>query len=700
MTLLFEKSDNNIIKIAHIGYSIVMMENENNQYISLKEAEKITPYSANYLGLRARQGKLKAIKIGRDWFTKKEWLEEYIGQVEEYKAKRRKEKKQPSLPKKPQKQLFLPKPVSVLLSLFILASLLSFALAYPSSFLSSFKSTFSPFSSSLLSPKDESQSPSFLLSSSFKSSLNPVSSFSSFLEDTKYLSKEETTFLSLADLSSLLSPTKPIKKAEIKEYFSFIGQFLKSKANTLLSLIWPEKFLKEDASLLSFESQKQEEPSLSFESQNQIIILQKQIESLFQDKEINEKKIESLKEQINLLKEKGIKTTQIVKEIQRIEKVYPKEIIEKQIKVLASEDLKEIQKEIKEIKKWKEDIDNLRKITEKLQAQPTYTLASTAPIYVGYQGIQTSGLGSFDSLSVSTHATVGDSLSVSGSTTLGSPSKTTTLTVYSTGTFKEHTTFEKGATFGTSTLTIDENGNLETTGTITAQNIQIQDTGTTTFGGVTYTWPASGGTNGQVLTTDGSGNLSWQTISSGNLNASYLVLSLDDNLTNERVLTQGEGISFEDTGANGTLTISLDATTDIIPEGTTNLYWTQQRFDTAFSNKTTDDLSEGTTNLYYTDSRARQVLSASAPITYNSSTGVIGLTTPLATTYGGTGIDTSSSTGVPSISSGTWSVNSVLPLSLGGTNANLTGTSGGIVYSTDSALAISSAGISGQILTS
>jgi len=390
------------------------MEQSGKNYISLKEAEKITGYSANYLGLRARQGKLKAIKIGRDWFTKKEWLEEYIRQVEEYKTKRRKKEEQPSLPKEPQKQLFLPKPASVLLSLFILASLLSFTLAWfsppPSSFLSSFKSTVSPFSSSLLSLKDEFQSSfSSSLLSSLKSSFNPVSSFSSFLKDTKYLSQKETNLLSLADFSSLLSPSKPIQKGEIKDYFSFIGQFLKTKTNTLLSLIWPERFLKEEESLLSLkpQSQKQTKP-LSLESQNQIIILQKQIESLLEDKEINEKKIESLKEQINLLKEKGIKTTQIVKEIQRIEKVYPKEIIEKQIKVLASEDLKEIKKELSEIKKWKEDIDNLRKITQKLKAQPTYTLASTAPIYIGHQGIQTSGLGSFDSVSVSNSLSVGE----------------------------------------------------------------------------------------------------------------------------------------------------------------------------------------------------------------------------------------------------------------------------------------------------
>jgi hypothetical protein len=62
--------------------------------------------------------------------------------------------------------------------------------------------------------------------------------------------------------------------------------------------------------------------------------------------------------------------------------------------------------------------------------------------------------------------------------------------------------------------------------------------------------------------------------------------------------------------------------------------------------------------------------------------------TAIGSQYGGTGIDTHLLTGVPSISSGTWSVNSQLPLSLGGTNANLTADNGGIVWSNGSALQI------------
>lgn len=57
------------------------MENETknkSDYISLKEATKYCNYSQDYLSLRARQGKLKAVKIGRNWVTKKEWVEQYL----------------------------------------------------------------------------------------------------------------------------------------------------------------------------------------------------------------------------------------------------------------------------------------------------------------------------------------------------------------------------------------------------------------------------------------------------------------------------------------------------------------------------------------------------------------------------------------------------------------------------------------------
>ncbi|MDP3982146.1 MAG: hypothetical protein Q8P70_01190, partial [bacterium] len=48
------------------------------RYISLSEASERSLYSQEYLSLRARQGKLRAIKLGRNWVTTHEWLLEYI----------------------------------------------------------------------------------------------------------------------------------------------------------------------------------------------------------------------------------------------------------------------------------------------------------------------------------------------------------------------------------------------------------------------------------------------------------------------------------------------------------------------------------------------------------------------------------------------------------------------------------------------
>jgi len=55
--------------------------------------------------------------------------------------------------------------------------------------------------------------------------------------------------------------------------------------------------------------------------------------------------------------------------------------------------------------------------------------------------------------------------------------------------------------------------------------------------------------------------------------------------------------------------IPIINTTDDVEEGTTNLYYTQSRFDSAFTAKDTDNLAEGS-NLYYTDARVQSKLSS------------------------------------------------------------------------------------------
>ena len=50
---------------------------EDNRYITLREAAQIYGCTQKHMNLVARRGKLKAIKMGRNWVTTKEWLDEY-----------------------------------------------------------------------------------------------------------------------------------------------------------------------------------------------------------------------------------------------------------------------------------------------------------------------------------------------------------------------------------------------------------------------------------------------------------------------------------------------------------------------------------------------------------------------------------------------------------------------------------------------
>lgn len=74
-------------------------------------------------------------------------------------------------------------------------------------------------------------------------------------------------------------------------------------------------------------------------------------------------------------------------------------------------------------------------------------------------------------------------------------------------------------------------------------------------------------------------------------------------------------------------------------------------------------------------------------------------TSVLSSTTLGSGVTSSSLTTVGTIATGVWAATDVA-LAHGGTNASLSAVNGGIVYSTASAMAITAAGTSGQVLTS
>lgn len=107
------------------------MAKDTSNYISLNEAAKYSGYSQEYLSLRARQGKLRALKIARNWMTKKEWIDEYLQRVKNFKnriADRKKEKIKEAVS---DQSLYRARRVAIVCALvFILASL-GTLFAYP-----------------------------------------------------------------------------------------------------------------------------------------------------------------------------------------------------------------------------------------------------------------------------------------------------------------------------------------------------------------------------------------------------------------------------------------------------------------------------------------------------------------------------------------------------------------------------------------
>jgi hypothetical protein len=121
--------------------------------------------------------------------------------------------------------------------------------------------------------------------------------------------------------------------------------------------------------------------------------------------------------------------------------------------------------------------------------------------------------------------------------------------------------------------------------------------------------------------------------------ASFLTLTTEPTLGAERLLALSPDLDGDDGGANGTYTLGL-ADTTVVPGnygGAPNLITITvdakgRVTDLANVPIDTDDVPEGSTNLYYTNARARGAISAGAGITYTSGTGVVKVTS--AGTYG------------------------------------------------------------------
>jgi len=106
--------------------------------------------------------------------------------------------------------------------------------------------------------------------------------------------------------------------------------------------------------------------------------------------------------------------------------------------------------------------------------------------------------------------------------------------------------------------------------------------------------------------------------------------TVDVNTQEVNVTTTQQPIEVT-TGAQLTYNITA-SNTDQIPEGSTNLYYTTARvnsaFDTRLATKSTTNLAEGT-NLYYTDARVRSAITAGTGV--NITSGVVAIGQDVAT---------------------------------------------------------------------
>jgi hypothetical protein len=150
---------------------------------------------------------------------------------------------------------------------------------------------------------------------------------------------------------------------------------------------------------------------------------------------------------------------------------------------------------------------------------------------------------------------------------------------------------------------------ITTTGSPQTLTIGLADSisGLTSVSATSFTGALTGNVTGQVSDVS---NHDTDDISEGTTNLYYTDARFDTRLATKSTtdLSEGTNLYYTDaradarvnlqTGSN--LDLSSKSTTDL-SEGT-NLYYTSARFDSAFTAKSTTDLSEGT-NLYFTDER-------------------------------------------------------------------------------------------------
>ena len=420
--------------------------NTSNEYISLFEASKLCKYSQQYLSLRARQGKLKAVKRGHQWVTTKEWLRDYIKQIESFGII---EPITPSAPCPAPRPISRPTPI-------------------PQSVVQSVK----------LKKSDRpvvrrgvfSQYPKLVLASYLILVLSIISIFN--FDQTV----EHTPAGILDSLSQ--SNQRILKKV------SFFSQRIRSSLiNFSLEL---GEILVPKYSLI--------EPNLLLWPRRVVNIIQPTTETeIIIQKDLIAREI----------------TKQIVQEKTKITETEKVTEVTRTTETIQDADLTQINQDLASLSQ------RLSSLSNQIVSKIDYTTPSYAPVYIPASGIQVGGHALLSSLNVSDSGAFGGSLSVRKNVSFGdSRDSLTTMDVYSDATFYNPVNFDQGLTatgLTANTLSITGNGTIGGTfsaATTTLSNLTVTGNATTTgshyVGGdltVDGTFNQSGGANSYATTT-------------------------------------------------------------------------------------------------------------------------------------------------------------------------------------------------------
>ncbi|MCK4520789.1 right-handed parallel beta-helix repeat-containing protein [Candidatus Parcubacteria bacterium] len=434
----------------------------NEDYISLTEATRYCDYSQEYLSLRARQGKLKSVKFGKKWVTKKEWLEEYL----KSNSKKCKEIKKPVISfsnsfKQPKFRYAFRYALAGILVFSLLFTGIVFSKDAIWSVISLDKLT-TIIGGSIVNSKTFLAEVVGETDDDFKYSLNIFQKFIRWYgEQALVVSKI------IKEAPSNIGQKIMNTSIAFKQEYQNANDFVEEKLSQAYRSLWGE------------------EPEWP-EEKEEIVVEKEKI-----DKELEQALVE-LQAKIEKMEREGLPQKEIIKEVQKITQIEPLKEITKEIKILDSASLTEIKSQLAQAEN---NIKNLQS-----------NIASFPSSYIGSGTVSVGGTGTVTSLGVSAGGF--QYLDVADNTVLGT-NKTDTLTVNATSNFGAPVTINNTLTIGETgsdaSFTVDTSGNVNTDGNIVVGG-DFTVTGAQTYSGAAV-FTVTSSADGLLVNQQGAGNV-------------------------------------------------------------------------------------------------------------------------------------------------------------------------------------------------